>query len=97
MSQYVDFVKQVFKLRDAEVHQKPEEVIVGSEKAKPLYAMSTYRQCTLATVIASINKLVNEVQRLMTEAGHKLSAESLAQMNLRGRCHWDENEPFRIE
>lgn len=96
-SQYVDFVKQVFKLRDAEVHQKPEEVTVGSEKAKPLHSTSLYPQCTLGTVIVSINKLVQEVHRLVTDAGHKLPVESLVQINFEGRCHWDENAPFRIE
>jgi len=96
-SQYVEFVKKVFKLRDAEVHQKPEEVVVGREKAKSLHSTSLYLPCTLGTVIVSINKLVHEVHRLMTDAGHKLPAESLAQMNFEGRCHWHENAPFRIE
>lgn len=95
-AKYIDFVMKIFQLRHSEVHLTTEEVIVGSEKIKPRYHTSLYRPCTLATVISSINKLVEEVHRSMTDKGYLLPVERLVAVNAEGLCHQDENAPFRI-
>lgn len=95
---FVEFVKQVFKLRDAEVHQKSSPEIVGKPTGRQYRRVesSLYRKCSLLTIICSINKLVEEISGMFSLTSHKFPAESLLQLEYPS-CHSDENRCFWVK
>jgi hypothetical protein len=96
-TKYVEFVKKVFALRDLEVHPKPKIEKVGAtvNEAVKTYQGSLYRKCTLITIICSINKLVGEVDSLVSTTKHKLPAPKLVSWEY-PNCHSEENAHFQI-
>lgn len=95
---FVAFVKQVFKLRDIEVHQKPTIEIVGKPDGRKVRRVesSLYPKCTLITIVCSINKLVTEISGLLSSTNHRLPLERLLEFKYPD-CHLEENQCFRVE
>jgi len=94
------FLKKVVELRDYEVHPKANVDIVGNEQYKKnmMYLMgSSLHQCTLHTMIQSINKLVDYMEQTIDEHGPKTCPKLEKVLQGYMGCHRKINEPFRIE
>jgi len=96
---HISFIKAAVKLRDAEVHQKAQEIIVGNEQFKDYepYESNAMHQCTASTMLISLGRIVSKMTLLCKTIKAKMPSENYFVKTPYSKCHEAENASFRIE